>query len=318
MNSSRPIPISPVLFLLIISSIFAQEKQNYVLYPDVNPFRPNLPSPYKDQNNKEYVVAVTKEDKYAVMDVTMSNERKICLQLEINYQDFPTLANTGLHSETELRDLAEITGRSFDEINRLARPNGLSQDGFLAEDENILSVLIGDNRRVKALGLTHPYLAKPLFHVLNMMDDDLKLNRWNMARHRWDNIQYFYYNDIQVFVDVGDTKGGQKSIFDDGIQGGFHIRLWRDPDAEDLDLLKKNYSHLTEQQLEQLINLLTVINTGEIEPQYIMRYGFYEGHTFWRADPLAIAYIFGLKTLYQIEATFPGELYEVMTSHFVN
>ncbi len=65
---------------------------------------------------------------------------------------------------------------------------------------------------VRRLGLTHPRLARPLFHVLNMMEEDLRLNRWNMAGHRWENITSFYYQGKKVFVEAEDTKGGQKSI----------------------------------------------------------------------------------------------------------
>ena len=43
-------------------------------------------------------------------------------------------------------------------------------------------------------------------------------------------------------------------------------------------------------------------------PFYIMRYGFYEGHTSYRADPIAIACIFGLRSLQQIESwSMPGQ-----------
>jgi len=51
-------------------------------------------------------------------------------------------------------------------------------------------------------------------------------------------------------------------------------------------------------------------------PYYIMRYGFYEGHTDYRADPIAIAWIFGLRNLEQIEAAFQGRLDVVMKHHF--
>jgi len=44
-------------------------------------------------------------------------------------------------------------------------------------------------------------------------------------------------------------------------------------------------------------------------PYYIMRYGFYEGHTDYRADPIAIAFIFGMRSLEEIEAAFEGRLY---------
>ncbi len=53
-----------------------------------------------------------------------------------------------------------------------------------------------------------------------------------------------------------------------------------------------------------------------MEPQYIMRYGFYEGHAGWRTDPIAIAFIFGLKSLSEIESSFPGRLHEIQTAEF--
>lgn len=53
-----------------------------------------------------------------------------------------------------------------------------------------------------------------------------------------------------------------------------------------------------------------------MHPQYIMRYGFYEGHTYWRTDPVAIAFIFSLKDLEEMEEAFPTKLYEILTGHF--
>ena len=74
---------------------------------------------------------------------------------------------------------------------------------------------------------------------------------------------------------------------------------------------------MSAQQKDELITQLTRMQTGEMEPYYIMRYGFYEGHTPWRVDPIAIAFIFGLRSLEEIEAAFPGTLHEVLTGHFV-
>ena len=57
-------------------------------------------------------------------------------------------------------------------------------------------------RKYKSKNERHPELAKPLFHVLNMMDMDLSLDRWNMAKHRWDNISSFYYNGTKVHTEA--------------------------------------------------------------------------------------------------------------------
>jgi hypothetical protein len=118
-----------------------------------------------------------------------------------------------------------------------------------------------------------------------------------------------------IFVDVSDTKGGQKSIFNDNIEGAFHLKIWRETDAGDLQFLKEKYKHLSEAKFRALMEHLSILNIGEMQPQYIMRYGFYEGHTFWRADPIAIAYIFGIKNIREIESIFPGKLYESLTNH---
>ena len=68
--------------------------------------------------------------------------------------------------------------------------------------------------------------------------------------------------------------------------------------------------------MAELVKRLSHILTGEMEPYYVMRYGFYEGHTAYRVDPIAIAFIFGLKSLEEIEMAFPGRLYEALTTHF--
>lgn len=61
---------------------------------------------------------------------------------------------------------------------------------------------------------------------------------------------------------------------------------------------------------------LKEIHYGEMVPYYIMRYSFYEGHTDYRNDPIAIASIFGLRSLVEIENAFPENIYETLTDHF--
>ncbi|MBT8395304.1 MAG: hypothetical protein HKO81_06890 [Flavobacteriaceae bacterium] len=288
----------------------------YRIYPNVNIDKPKLASPFISKNLNEYVVAITREDKYAIIDVTLGNDDKICVQNIIDTLDFPHLAKTGLHSEVNLNSIKTITGRSIEEITELARPNGLSQAGFMAKDETILSVISGDNQIVKKLNTTHPELAKPLFHVLNMMDADLDLNRWNMAKHQWENIRYFFYNNHKVFVDAEDTKGGQKSIFNDNIEGAFFIKIWRELEKEEMKYLEDNYKYLSKDEFNDLVLKLSSLNTGEMEPQYIMRYGFYEGHTYWRTDPITISFIFGLISLPELDGIFENRLLEVLSKHY--
>lgn len=307
-------------FPFIISlqcKLLQNEGPTYELYPKVNDVKPNIPSPFADRMGNELVTAVTKEDKFAVMRVNLNNTDGICRQLVVDTADFPELVQKGLHDVSRLKTLRTITGRTLEEITESAKPGQLSQGGFMAADEDIKSILIGDNELVRKMELTHPQLAKPLFHVLNMMDHDLDIHRWNMAIHEWDNIRHFYYNDQIVYVKAYDTKGGQRSIFDDQLQGAFHIQLWRDLSDSEMLFLKNNYSHLSPEEMEAFQKHLTFINTGELQPQYIMRYGFYEGHTFWRADPVAIAFIFGIRSLKEFEQAFPGKLDHVLLDHYV-
>jgi hypothetical protein len=317
---SRFILILFVLFSIHLSGqnqIIDISEFSCTLYPGLNEDIPELPSPFLGSDGNEYVIAVNIDNKYAIIPVSLSNDRGICKQLVVDTFDFPDLAKTGLHKDSSFIELETITGKTLSEITTDGRPGGLSSDGFMASDEDVLSVLIGDNQIVKRLDLTHPQLAKPLFHVLNMMDEDLNLDRWNMRIHQWDHITYFFYNKKKINVIARDTKGGQKSIFNDGIGGAFHITLWREFDDEEIEFLKKIYNHLTSEQFSELKKLLSTIDTGEMEPQYIMRYGFYEGHTGWRTDPVAISFIFGLRMLSELEEIYTETLYEVLTTHFV-
>ena len=65
----------------------------------------------------------------------------------------------------------------------------------------------------------------------------------------------------------------------------------------------------------QLFVGLGSIHTGEMVPFYIMRYGFYEGHTGYRADPIAIASIFGLRSIEEIVNIFDNDLHSALFDH---
>jgi hypothetical protein len=289
------------------------EGRRYRLYPETLGGLPDIPSPLTAADGTELVVVLTWDGQYGIVPVTLDPKRQQC---EADADDFPTLAKTGLHEEAELDRTPAITGRSVGEITRLARPGRLSTDGFLDSEEDVLPVIRADNRIVTALGLTHPELARPLFHVLNLIDTDLALGRWNMAEHRWRNVTAVRSHGRTVRLVAGDTKGGQLSIFADGIEGAFWIEITGELTEEELGFLKKRYGHLAPHQRDALVRALTRIQTGDIEPHYITRYGFYEGRTAWRTDPITVAFVFGLRTLHQIEAAFPGRLYDVMMARF--
>ena len=68
--------------------------------------------------------------------------------------------------------------------------------------------------------------------------------------------------------------------------------------------------------MTDLENKLSSMHFSEMAPFYIMRYGFYEGHTNYRTDPIAISFVFGLRSLVELEKTFKGKLYTTLMNHF--
>ena len=48
---------------------------------------------------------------------------------------------------------------------------------------------------------------------------------------------------------------------------------------------------------------------------YIQYYGFYEGHTEYRADPIKLAFLFGLKLIEELYEAFGQQLYGRIIAH---
>ncbi len=301
----------------------AQKKKSFKLFPHAYDQRPELPSPYTMEDGTEIVIAITKNNKFTLIPVTAEKGESLGYRerdwdkiriLEVDAEDFPTLARTGLHSEIELDHTRLITGRSIAEITDSGRPEASSGAGFMGPEEDIISVLKGDNRLVKKLGLVHPQLAKPLFHVWN-------IGRWvsytsRSAGRSIGSIDFFLYNTRKVRLITAGGRGWQYSIFNDEIQGMYHLEFSIDLDEEEKAFLHGKYPNLSKEQMADFQKMLCHIHTGEMAPFYIMRYGFYEGHTGYRADPVAVSLIFGLRSLEEIEKAFEGNLYKVLTEDF--
>ncbi len=286
--------------------------------PAVLDSMPTLPSPCITSEGVEILILI-KEGKYSLVPVTIENGKPLNYkerqwgkgrQLAVDSEDFPTLAATGLHSEEQLNQTMTITDRSIVEITELGRPERSSGAGFMAVDEDIISVLKGDNKLARTLGLTHLQMVVPLFHMWNLMFEG---DRRNLRKYT----EFIMYNHRKVEFTSEGSKGWQESIFDDEVLGKYQLTASRGLSSKEMSFLHRKYSHLSGEQMAEFVKKLSHINTGEMVPYYIMRYGFYEGHTEYRADPVAIAFIFGLRTLEQIEAAFEGGLYEALTKHFI-
>jgi hypothetical protein len=306
------------------SSHACRQQIPYPLYPDVFDKRPTIPSPYLTEEGTEILTAILKNGKYVLMPVTVENGKPLHYsykvgsvygkdqQLHVNRGDFPTLARTGLHSEAELDAKDMVTGMPVDVITYIGRPWRFSGAGFMAEDEDIISVLKGDNNLVRKLGLTHPQMARPLYHVWNMLLQEIECGKLR----RFSGVQCFFYNGNKVTLRAESMKGWQISIFHDEIRGRFDIDVQRTLAAAERAFLRGKYPHLSDTQMAELEEKLTRFHFSEMVPYYIMRYGFYEGHTDYRADPIAIACIFGLKSVEEIENAFQGSLYRTLINHF--
>jgi len=289
------------------------------LYPEKLEREPGIPSPY-ESGGAEYLTAVTGDGLWTVMPVTVENGDTMDyarglwgkgMQLLVDGDDFPALAATGLHSRDELCATRTITGRPVGEITRLGRPGVISLAGFLAPGEDIIGVLLADNRTVAALGLTHTELARPLYHLRNVTFSRMEIFQ---RERRTLDLDRLLYNGRLVDIVITGSKGWQESLFDDEILGMFQFEISRPLEPAERAFLEERYGSLGVEGLEALIRRLSYLHTGEMVPYYIQRYGFYEGHTSYRADPVAIAFIFGLSSLEQIEAAFPGRLAEVLAA----
>ena len=316
----------PVLSLLLFSSVANGQSFTYKLYPHVYEIMPEITSPCIVQDTIEAILVVTKNKQYGIVDVTMEDGKPLLYSYRLGTfmgkdkqthvgPDFPKLVKTGLHSEEQLDIKEMITGIPIDIINCTAKPAGYSYSGFMAEDEDIISVLKGDNRLVRIMGFTHPQMAKPLFHIWNLILKEIELGNWG-GRY-YENIKNMYYNGNLLNFNVSGSKGWQISIFFDEVKGRHNIHIDRKLTPNEELYLKNNYTELSDIQLKELKQKLTNLDFSEMLPYYIMRYGFYEGHTDYRCDPVAIAFIFGLKDIEEIDKAFEGKLYTTLTKHFI-
>ena len=293
-------------------------QKTYAIYPKTMERPPNVSSPVTADDGTELIVACTKDGKYALVPVTVADwTRQEVIYFEtyrmrVDQEDFPTLARTGLHADSELAQIKSINRRPVSEITELAKPTRLSDSGFLAENEDLVGVLREDNHLVAKLGLRHPQLARPMIHLWNLILQEQRAaaGTWMGGPHSWVHFDHFLYNHKQIHYQASFTKGVQQSPFNDGIEGVAHTRLWREIDPKEEAYLSDRYRNLPPEKQRRLRERLSSVLTGEMQPFYIARYGFYEGHTAWRTDPLAIAFIIGLRSLEELEAAFPGKLDE--------
>ena len=298
--------------------------ENLKFSPEYYTLEPGIHSPVLSETNRELVLLEINTGRYSWFDATVENgapfDYKRNLygkgnQLLADKEDFPRLARRGIHAESDLRSTKTITGRSVSRITVDGRPLGSSGVGFMAEDETIMSVIHADNQTVKRLSLTHPDIARPLFHVWNTSREFEKFNINSVTGERLE-LSAMIYNGYRITMNIAGSRGWQESIFNDEILGTGHMELSREMDPEEGEFLEKNYAHLPQEKLRKLQEMLFNIRTGEMVLFYINRYGFYEGHTEYRVDPIAVALVFGLKSIKDVHEACGRDLYHYFTTHF--
>ncbi len=253
--------------------------------------------------------------KKITIDVTLRADSGSGNQLERGCPEFTKLTDTGLHSRLELFTVKEIGGKPLTQITEDARPEMLSNCGFITKNEDILSVIYRDNETVRKLRLTHPRVVKPVFQVINMLDYLTEKKLYDPGGMKY--VGSFTYNGNRILLHTGGPgKGCQQSLFNDSAAGCRTYILIHNLSDEERKFLKEKYSALSDKEFEKLEKLLTQVQTAEMEAYYAVKYGFYEGHTDYRADPIALAYVFGLRKLDEIEKALPGELYGLLTKEF--
>lgn len=326
-------PLTGILIILLLfscssgrykSNLPEISSEELKFAPQLYTSNPDLLSPSISEKNRELILLKTKDGKYTWMDGTVENGEPFDLKKQLygkgnqfmaDDKDFPTFASTGIHSHKELVNTKIITGKSVSQITIDGRPWASSGVGFLAEDETILSVIFADNLTVKKLGLTHPDIARPLFHFWNVARDFEKLCI-NTETNESMEMEAMLYNGYEVKFKIQGSRGWQESILNDEILGTGHLELWRDLYTNEIDFLKEQYGTLSEEQFEFLKTKVSSFHTSEMVFFYINRYGFYEGHNEYRPDPVTVAVIFGLTTIKKAHRTVGGDLYRYYNEHF--
>lgn len=96
------------------------------------------------------------------------------------------------------------------------------------------------------------------------------------------------------------------------------MEVWRELEKQEMEFLKEQYQHLAPEQFKAMKESITHLFTGEMVLFYINRYGFYEGHSDYRTDPVTIAYVFGIRSLEELHEATDGDLFRYFTTPFAD
>jgi hypothetical protein len=218
-----------------------------------------------------------------------------------------SLLSTSICSFDHLSQLTHLHGLPISEIERRARPGSYSRCGFLDSRESFKEVMDRDWKIVQAMGFTHVQLADYLrksqsgtnfklddtlnafisevcksqsifqrfIHFIKFYYKNLSVNCISSIFSGFSNMVVCYQNTIRIETNGLSSCGFQEDIFENPASG-YPGERWGDCPT------------LTNSNGQKLL-----ISTGGIN--YIERYGFYQGSTPFRINPIeAIAIVTGL------------------------
>ncbi len=158
----------------------------------------------------------------------------------------------------------EINGIPVETLENRLRPDPdqksrfHSASGFIGNDDRLLEVLDRDNQIVNEKKLSHLELAQPLEKIVNLV----------LSENFYEG-QSIVISDQTFIVSMEYFMGYQESPFEDGLKGNIDITVTRERDKK-------------------------IILFSMILPEFIKRYGFYEGNVRYRVAPETIIEFFNL------------------------
>jgi hypothetical protein len=186
----------------------------------------------------------------------------------------------------------------------------------MAGDVDIVLVLRGDNQLDSCMGLTRRALSKAFFHLWNTV---LFMNNYeNRGNISSEGSNTLFYSGKKIWYSAPNRRGWQYSLFKDRIQGECHLELKVKLTDGERSFIDSQYASLPVNEKMEFIENLIHLHTGEMAAYYIQYYGFYEGHTDYRADPIKLAFIFGLKSIEELYEVFEGQLFNRIKDHHVS
>ena len=270
----------------------AAERKNRAMppYPETLAVRPALPSPTTASDGTDLVVMLTREGRWAVVPANPKDAEARVQQRRVDAHDFPTLRADrpalGCGSRAVGDDHRPLARR-----DRRPRPAGRSLDGGLPGRRRGRPERPRRRQPAGGRARAHPPAARPPALAPPFT---ARRGRGRGPRHQG-----------RTGVDLRRRPRGllphrDPAVADAG-RGGVSPAEVRPPSPRTVGPPRGAAERDA---------------PGEIEPHYVQWYGFYQGHTTWRVDPIAIAFVLGLRALDEIEAAFPGRLDEALTAHF--